>query len=145
MEVILSLFGFFGNTRRSEWVDGRCSICGTSIKYLYSPVDTMEYSRLFSYQDLDIINICKGCGNLRHAACSARRHNERASPPVKDPAAKPTLLKALQEIAERGDHTMLDNLTKGLECPSCGSFAFSSAFLKRDGTRIEVKSGRRVK
>jgi hypothetical protein len=139
----------FSRTRKSEHVDEVCCICRVNLEYLYKPANQDESLILFSYSDIEIVNICKSCGTLRHALCSSDR-KKKIQAKFPSVSSGPTFFEALKGAVEGGEqehNTFVDVLrkeTKGLECPKCGSFETLNAFAKRDGSPIKMKSGRRI-
>lgn len=139
----------FSRAKKSEHVDGTCCVCNSKIEYLYKPANQNEHLLLFSYSDLDIVNICKKCGALRHSLCSSKRKDKIKSetPSI---SSKPTFFDALKGAVEGGEQEndiflgVLKRETEGLECPLCGSFESLPAFEKKDGSIIKVKSGKRT-
>lgn len=139
----------FSRTKKSERVNGLCCICNSKIDYLYKPSNQVEHLELFRYSDIDLVNICGKCGSLRHALCSSERKEEIRSK-ISDITKGPTFGEALKGTVEGGcqEHNIfldvLEKETRGLECPICGSFKTLPAFIKRDGSIIKIKSGKRI-
>lgn len=141
--------GIFSNVSKSESVDGKCSICGKKIKYLYKPSNKTEHGMLYSYTDILIVNICKSCCALRHSKCSSNRKNRLKEKSTNGPPG-PNFLDALKGAVKGGEQenkALIDVLTKetkGLDCLNCGSFESLVAFEKKDGSVIKMKSGKRI-
>ncbi len=139
----------FSRVRKSERVHSICCICKSKIEYLYKPTNQEEHILLFRYCDIEIVNICQKCGALRHFLCSSKRKDKIQSE-TPNISSGPTYFEALKGAVEGGEQendTYLDVLekeTKGLECPLCGSFQTLTAFMKKDGDIIKVKSGKRT-
>jgi hypothetical protein len=55
--------------RQSDRVRSRCCICRGRINYLYIPANNHELTVLLMYTDINPVNICRGCGALRHVNC----------------------------------------------------------------------------